>query len=808
MKATFHFLLLIAMLILPMSSEVLAQGIPYSDIASVEASETVLFVAPSAQGSGDCSNWENACALQTALTNATSEDEIWVQAGVHKPTDTSDRTIAFSLVCGAYIYGGFAGTETSLDQRNWQVNVTILSGDIDSNDTNTDGNFIAETPADIQGNNSYHVVFTGPASGGAVLDGFVITAGQANGAANTDDTRGGGMFNQENNLWLENLVFNGNTAASQGGGIYNNSTDYLWLTNVTFSGNTVTGVGGGGGMHNRYSSPELTGVTFINNNASTSSSGGGLDNQYSSNPTLTDVTFRSNSAGWGGGMDNNNNSHPELINVSFNNNAALGSSGGTGGGMHNTNSSNPTLTNVVFSGNSATNVGGGMSNFDNSSPTLTNVVYSGNSVTNWYGGGMYNSNAGDPVLTNVLFLGNTVRAGGGGMYNQISSEPDLRNVTFYGNEVTLSTGRGGGLYNDSDSYTLLTNVVMWGDIAPGSPEIYNANEGTADIAYSDIQGCGGSSGWVNACGVDSGGNIDLEPRFLDAASGNLRLQWDSPAIDAGNNSWVPSGILTDLDNNPRFVDIPTTPDNGYGTPPIVDMGAYEAQVNVAIDKTASPSSVSLGEVITFTLEITNRGSITATQVVVTDTLPAFLTGTSFAATLPVTDTGTVPSYVWMVQDLAPLQSGLITVTGVVTDPGTSGTYTNTALIIADDDSWAGDNSAKVTYTIAMANVAPTFISTPVITATKNILYNYAVATEDANSDTLTITAPTLPSWLSLIDHGDGTATLSGTPTHAHIGEHPVVLRVTDPYALFAEQSFTITVNVGFNIYLPLMMCDP
>ena len=37
------------------------------------------------------------------------------------------------------------------------TNVTILSGDIDNNDLNTDGNFIADTPADIQGTNSYHV---------------------------------------------------------------------------------------------------------------------------------------------------------------------------------------------------------------------------------------------------------------------------------------------------------------------------------------------------------------------------------------------------------------------------------------------------------------------------------------------------------------------------------------------------------------------------------------------------------------------------------------------------------------------------
>jgi len=59
--------------------------------------------------------------------------------------------------------------------------------------------------------------------------------------------------------------------------------------------------------------------------------------------------------------------------------------------------------------------------------------------------------------------------------------------------------------------------------------------------------------------------------------GDLRLQLGSPAIDAGDNSAVPAGITTDLARLPRFMDISGVPDTGSGTPPIVDMGAYEAQ---------------------------------------------------------------------------------------------------------------------------------------------------------------------------------------------------------------------------------------
>jgi len=51
----------------------------------------------------------------------------------------------------------------------------------------------------------------------------------------------------------------------------------------------------------------------------------------------------------------------------------------------------------------------------------------------------------------------------------------------------------------------------------------------------------------------------------------------SPAVDAGNNTAVPAGIVTDLAGSPRLADSPVVSDTGSGAPPIVDMGAYEAQ---------------------------------------------------------------------------------------------------------------------------------------------------------------------------------------------------------------------------------------
>ncbi len=497
------------------------------------AAPGILYAAPSPGGSGDCSNWADACTLQTALTSAGSGDQIWVQMGVHKPTTTTNRTISFMLKSGVAVYGGFNGSETALDQRNPGMNITVLSGDIDNNDL-TDPNGVVTTTNNIIGANGYHVVNSSGVTETAVLDGFTITAGQANGAA--PNNSGGGMLNDSSSPTLSDVTFSGNFAL-QGGGMHNTVSSPR-LTNITFSGNSAN-ASGGGLLNESNSNPILTNVTFVGNSAG--SSGGGIFNWLSSNPSLTFVTFISNTADTGGGMFN------------------FGSN------------SNPTLTNVEFTGNTATRWGGGMFLNRITIPVLTNVIFNGNNAQS--GGGMFSNDRSSPILTNVLFSGNSATGSGGGMFNAFNNSPALTNVTFSGNFAALD---GGGMYNAGGSTPILANTVLWGNTASNSgPQIYNAS-GSPTISYSDIQGSGGSgAGWDTGLGTDAGGNIDADPLFVDASGGDLHLQSSSPAIDAGNNVIVT--VSTDLDGNPRFVDIPGAPDTGNGAPPIVDMGPYEAQ---------------------------------------------------------------------------------------------------------------------------------------------------------------------------------------------------------------------------------------
>ena len=128
---------------------------------------------------------------------AVSGDQIWVAAGVYYPDESggmtnNDRTATFTLIDGVELYGGFAGGETSLSQRNWDANVTVLSGDIDQNDT-TDPNGVVTDAANITGNNAYHVVTGGGTDYGGFLASYqnIVSGSYASVSGGRDNTASG-----------------------------------------------------------------------------------------------------------------------------------------------------------------------------------------------------------------------------------------------------------------------------------------------------------------------------------------------------------------------------------------------------------------------------------------------------------------------------------------------------------------------------------------------------------------------------------------------------------------------------------------
>ncbi|MEM6697362.1 MAG: YncE family protein, partial [Bacteroidota bacterium] len=307
-----------------------------------------LFVNADAALGGDGTTWATAFKyLQDALAVASIDNtfsEIWVAQGVYYPDEDeagnvvdNDESESFQLYDDLSIFGGFNGTETESNQRDTESNVTILSGDIQQDDSNTDGNYIAEQTSDIQGDNSDHVLLGSGTDATAILDGFTITAGQADGEGSSDTGTGAGMLNISSDPTLQNLKFVGNEANVIGGGIYNNTFSSPTLTNVSFIGNTSNG------------------------------NGGGLANRQQSNPILTNVVFsRNTAANNGGGMHNVVGTNTTLINGSFSQNTATGN----GGAIYIT-GSDMTVSNSIFYGNTAGGSGNSIDRFLGSSPRVS-----------------------------------------------------------------------------------------------------------------------------------------------------------------------------------------------------------------------------------------------------------------------------------------------------------------------------------------------------------------------------------------------------------------------------------------------------
>ena len=292
---------------------------------AAKLSAATWYVKPNGSDAGAGNSW--AAAYQTltkALQSAASGDQIWVAAGIYKPTTGTDRTISFSMINGVAILGGFPATGNPvLADRDWVTNVTTLSGDIGTAGDNSD--------------NSYHVVYSALLNNTAILDGFVVMAGNANGAQPYN--RGGGLKNVNSSPTIQYCSFYGNSAVA-GGGVSNFINSSAIFNHCNFSNNSAIS---GGAMYN-----------------------------YTAAPTVKNCSFSGNSAsGSYGAVYNHTSAAPEFINCIFYSNTAATNATAVG-----TTFSSVTLTNCSISGNS----GGGACIYNlSSTATIKNCNIWGNS---------------------------------------------------------------------------------------------------------------------------------------------------------------------------------------------------------------------------------------------------------------------------------------------------------------------------------------------------------------------------------------------------------------------------------------------
>ena len=189
-----------------MKASVFTSIILCSVIFCSPALSDTIYVDGDAPGINSGANWHDAFnEVYDALDVSQPGDNVLVAEGIYKP-DTAGlinpREASFAMKNGVMIEGGYAGYgKPDPDARDIELYETILSGDIG-------------VPGDGS-DNCYHVFYHSDGfalNGSAVVDGFTITAGNANGTT-VDGRRGGGMYNEEGNSpTIGNCIFTGNSA--------------------------------------------------------------------------------------------------------------------------------------------------------------------------------------------------------------------------------------------------------------------------------------------------------------------------------------------------------------------------------------------------------------------------------------------------------------------------------------------------------------------------------------------------------------------------------------------------------------------
>lgn len=377
--------------------------IPLLAFGATSIAHAACHVTAAADANGSGASWASPMRLQAAL-GASACTEVWVAKGAYLPSPGSYE-VSFVVRPGVQVYGGFAGTEASRDDRNIAANPTVLSGDVFNDDIKTDG--VVMRAQDLRNFNSRHVVYMGgpgaPVESDTVLDGFTITGGNAQPYGGQFRVDGGGLLCDAANggvcsPTLRNLVFIGNGAFGYGAGMYVGGaagradpviSNVSFVANSAFRGGALYIDGGYGGS----ASPTITDARFVGNVATVHGGAVAIDAQSGmSAPNFDRVLFENNRATEGGGMWSFGNGRPIVRNSAFLRNLVQNSDSrqAKGGAVFiapdGYGNATATFGNVTFEGNLAARGGAAYvsgttnaGNFGHATATFDNATFTRNS---------------------------------------------------------------------------------------------------------------------------------------------------------------------------------------------------------------------------------------------------------------------------------------------------------------------------------------------------------------------------------------------------------------------------------------------